>query len=46
MLELEDNRAGMTEGMYSMHTELPEQNWTTASHTQNEETVCAEMFVE
>lgn len=46
MLELEDNVAGTAKGMYSMHTALPEQNWTTASHTQNEETACAEMCVE
>lgn len=39
-LELEDNGAGMADGMYSVLTALPEQNSTSASHSQNEETVC------
>lgn len=45
-LELEDNRTDTAEGMYSVHAALPEQNWTSASHSQNEDTVCAEMCIE
>ncbi len=43
-LELEDNGAGMVEGIYSVHTALPEQNSTSASHSQNEETVCRNVY--